>query len=303
MIIMLLIGLILAAAAVTLLARAVAVGRFRVAETIGRIGDYGFEPRLPEVIKEGRGLRGLVDRLAEGAGVFFAARVDSLGQAQIRDQLRAAGFYGVSVRRFFGYRALSAVGMVAFAFWVTDAIGVATIITLLCLPVLALVGWQLPLSVLRTRAQRRVNEIDHELPELIDLLVVTVEAGVGFAGSMRLASERFTGPLGDELRLVHQEQRMGLTTTETLRNLLARCDTPGIRAFVRAIVQGEALGVSIGRILRELAVEIRKQRRQKAEERAQKAPIKMLFPLIFLIFPAIFVVLLAPAVFALLDAL
>ena len=87
---------------------------------------------------------------------------------------------------------------------------------------------------------------------------------------------------------------MGLSATEALKNLV-RADTPGMRIFVRAIVQGEMLGVSIGQVMRNLAIEMRKRRRQTIEEKAQKAPIKMLFPLIFLIFPSIFVVILAPA--------
>ena len=89
---------------------------------------------------------------------------------------------------------------------------------------------------------------------------------------------------------------MGLASTEALTHMLERADTPGMRMFVRAVVQGETLGVSIGQIMRNLALEMRKRRKARAEEKAQKAPIKMLFPLIFLIFPAMFVVLLAPAV-------
>ena len=95
---------------------------------------------------------------------------------------------------------------------------------------------------------------------------------------------------------------MGLGTRDALTNMLARADTPAMRSFVRAILQGETLGVSIGKILRDLAGEMRKRRRQAAEERAQKAPTKMLFPLIFLIFPAMFVVLLGPAAFEILRA-
>jgi tight adherence protein C len=111
------------------------------------------------------------------------------------------------------------------------------------------------------------------------------------------------GPLGDELRLTLQEQDMGLSTQEALNNLLDRASTPAIRTFVRAIIQGETLGVSIGRIMRDLAVEMRKNRRQKAEERAQKAPTKMLFPLVFLIFPAMFVVMLGPALIEIITGL
>jgi len=106
------------------------------------------------------------------------------------------------------------------------------------------------------------------------------------------------GPLGDELRLTMQQQSMGLTTNEALTNMLERCDTPLMRSFVRSVLQGETLGVSIGKIMRDLATEMRKRRRQAAEEKAQKAPIKILFPLVFLIFPSMFVILLGPAVYA-----
>src|SRR5919204_669865 len=105
-----------------------------------------------------------------------------------------------------------------------------------------------------------------------------------------------TGSLSDEVRLALQEQRMGLATNEALSGMLSRCDTPSMRSFVRSVIQGETLGVSIGNIMRNLATEMRKRRRAAAEERAQKAPIKMLFPLIFLIFPPMFIVLLYPAV-------
>ena len=130
-----------------------------------------------------------------------------------------------------------------------------------------------------------------------------VEAGLGFSGSMRIAGGGCDGPLGDELRLTLQEQSMGLSTKEALTNMLERCETPSMRSFVRSILQGETLGVSIGAILRNLAIEMRKRRRQLAEERAQKAPIKMLFPLVFLIFPPIFIVLLYPAISSLTQSL
>jgi tight adherence protein C len=131
--------------------------------------------------------------------------------------------------------------------------------------------------------------------------VVTVEAGLGFNGSLRVAAERFHGPLRDELRLTLQEQRLGLPTNVALTNLLERCETPSMRSFVRSVLQGENLGVSIGQIMRNLGVEMRKRRRQYAEERAQKAPVKMLFPLIFLLLPALFIVLLFPALYTFLQ--
>jgi len=142
-----------------------------------------------------------------------------------------------------------------------------------------------------------------EVPELIDLLVVTVETGHGLTAAFRLAGDRIRGPLGDEVRLTVQEQAMGLSAHEALSNMIARSDTPALRSFVRSVIQGESLGVSIGDILRAVADDMRKRRRQRAEEQAQKAPIKMLFPLAFCIFPSMFIVLLGPSVFDLIDTL
>jgi tight adherence protein C len=138
---------------------------------------------------------------------------------------------------------------------------------------------------------------------LIDLLLATIEAGLGFAGSLQLVADRFDGPLGQELRLTLHEQSMGLSTERALSNLLERCDTPSVRAFVRAISQGESLGVSIGAMMRNLARETRKRRRQAANEKVQKAPVKMLFPLVFMIFPALLIVLLYPAIHQVLTQL
>ena len=141
------------------------------------------------------------------------------------------------------------------------------------------------------------------MPELIDLLAVILEAGVAFTAAMRIASERISGALGDELRLTIQEQNLGLSTLDALQNWMGRCDAPGVQTFVRAMVQGERLGISIGQILRNLAIEMRKRRRQAAEERAHKAAIKILFPLVLLIFPAMFVIVLGPALFRIIDTL
>ena len=118
-------------------------------------------------------------------------------------------------------------------------------------------------------------------------------SGMGYGLGWMLVRD----PLGSELRLTLGEQSMGLTMTEALSNMLERTNrSDSMRAFVQSIVQGETMGVSLGRTLRDLAVDMRKRRRQVAEERAQKAPIKLLFPLTFLILPAMLIVILAPAV-------
>ena len=298
MIVILLGGLLLAGAAVTLATRALAMPRARAAETLGQIDAYGFTGRKTESAKSGGTLQPALDRLAYALGGTIAKRLGGLREEKLRAELVAAGMYGTTPRKFLGYRILCAVGVPAVWLWSASAAGYPGALTGLGLIFALAVGWVAPMTLVRKRAQRRFEKIDYELPELIDLLVVTVEAGLGFNGSLQVASERVQGPLGDELRLTMQQQTMGLTTNEALTNMLERCDTPLMRSFVRSVLQGETLGVSIGKIMRDLATEMRKRRRQAAEEKAQKAPIKILFPLVFLIFPSMFVILLGPAVYA-----
>ena len=298
MIVILLGGLLLAGAAVTLATRALAMPRARAAETLGQIDAYGFTGRKTESAKSGGTLQPALDRLAYALGGTIAKRLGGLREEKLRAELVAAGMYGTTPRKFLGYRILCAVGVPAVWLWSASAAGYPGALAGLGLIFALAVGWVAPMTLVRKRAQRRFEKIDYELPELIDLLVVTVEAGLGFNGSLQVASERVQGPLGDELRLTMQQQSMGLTTNEALTNMLERCDTPLMRSFVRSVLQGETLGVSIGKIMRDLATEMRKRRRQAAEEKAQKAPIKILFPLVFLIFPSMFVILLGPAVYA-----
>jgi tight adherence protein C len=301
MVLFLLIGLFLAGAAVYLIARAVAMPRVRAAEMIGQIDSYGFSRPREEAQKQ-TPVRGVLDDVANVIGTALARRGSSGREAKLRGRLMAAGLYLTPPRRFLGYQVLSTITFPAAWVWFGGTTGFSSVVVWLGLPLMAFLGWKAPLIVIDRRARVRLEAIDYELPELIDILVVTVEAGLGFSGSIRTASERITGPLGDELRLALQEQNMGLTTEESLRHMLVRADTPSMRSFVRAVTQGETLGVSIGDILRSLALEMRKRRRAAAEERAQKAPIKILFPLVFLIFPAMFIVLLGPAIFDFIDA-
>jgi tight adherence protein C len=158
-------------------------------------------------------------------------------------------------------------------------------------------GWIAPVAILKSRARRRLERIEIELPELIDLLVVTLEAGLSFNAALVRSVERMRGPLGDEVRLALREHNLGLEMERALQNLLERCDAPAVRAFVRAVNRGESLGVSIAQVMRELATDLRTRRRQIIEEKAQKAPLKILFPLCFLILPTIFIVVLFPGMY------
>jgi tight adherence protein C len=218
-------------------------------------------------------------------------------------KLRAAGVYRVSQDEFHGYRVMLTVTLPSLIFLNSLLAGTFSFLKVLLIIVVAAMAWIFPALLVESRAQRRMDAVDRDLPELIDLLLATIEAGLGFAGSLQLVADRFDGPLGQELRLTLHEQSMGLSTERALSNLLERCETPSVRAFVRAISQGESLGVSIGTMMRNLAAETRKRRRQTASEKVQKAPVKMLFPLVFMIFPALLIVLLYPAVHQVLSQL
>jgi tight adherence protein C len=297
MIINLLIGLVLLAISSTLVLRALLLPRGRTLETIGTIETYGYvaTATAPGSVREREAKSRLtaLDEIATRLGDILARHIGPKQEAEVRRQLMAAGYYSTPPRRFMGYRIFAIAGLMLFWLWFRRDSSVAMLI--FTLPLAAGGGWVLPLTLLRIRARSRLQKIDRSLPELIDLLTVTVEAGLAFSASLREATERLRGPLGEELRLTLQEQSMGLSLDEAIKNMLARANTPAMRSFVRSVLQAETLGVSIGQILRALAVEMRKRRRASAEERAQKAPVKILFPLIFLIFPALFLVILYPA--------
>jgi tight adherence protein C len=279
------------------LVRAAGARRVRTAQRLADIDVYGFS-QDGGVSRSGVPLdhaAGGISGIAEAIGQMVSARLGTVREEDLRTQLLAAGMYRTSPRILLGYRVVAAVLLPAIVLVLASVSALSLLLALL----VSVVGWMAPLVIVRRRARFRLAEVERSLPDLIDILVVTVEAGLGFTASLRLAAGEFSGPLSDELRLTLQEQAMGLSVSEALGNMVRRCDTPAMRAFVRSVVQGENLGVSIGLIMRNLAVDMRSRRRKMAEERAQKAPVKMLFPLVFLIFPSIFIVLLTPAFFAL----
>jgi tight adherence protein C len=291
-------GLVLLAVAIALLARGLALSRAAAGNLRATIDGYGFSTSGGEAEEVSESF---VGAFADRLGAFAEQRLGRPGQ--LRRRLIAAGMYETPAGRFIGYQILLAVGLPVVWLVFSGVVGAGGLAAALGFFWALLLGIGGPIYYLARKVRLRQGALDKELPELIDLLVVTMEAGVGFAGSLRIASERMTGPLGEELRLTLQEQNMGLTTTEALKNFGDRSETPGVRIFVRSIAQGETLGVSMGQIMRNVAAEMRKRRRALAEERAQKAPVKLLFPLIFLIFPAMFIVLLLPAIIAFFRAL
>ena len=157
------------------------------------------------------------------------------------------------------------------------------------------IGFIAPDFVVSSKARSRKDRIRAELPDALDLMAVSVEAGMGFDGAISKLTEHMDGPLADEFALTLGEIRIGESRQDALKKLSDRTSTPELASFVRSIIQADQLGISLGRILRVQATDSRLKRQAAAEEKAMKAPIKMLFPTVLFIFPAMFLVILGPA--------
>jgi tight adherence protein C len=156
-------------------------------------------------------------------------------------------------------------------------------------------GFIAPDYFVSLKAKGRREKIRADLPDALDLLAVSVEAGLGFDGAIAKLTEHMEGPLAEEFGLTLGEMRIGESRADALKRMSERVDAPELSSFTRAIIQADQLGTSLGRILRVQAADTRMRRQAAAEERAMKAPIKMLFPTVLFIFPAMFLIILGPA--------
>jgi tight adherence protein C len=158
------------------------------------------------------------------------------------------------------------------------------------------IGYTVPEFWLGGRVKKRQKAILLQIPDALDLLTISVRAGLGFDGALGKVVEKLKGPLTDEFRRALAEIRVGKTRREALRDIVPRTEVPALTNFIGAIIQAEQLGVSISKVLQVQSEQLRIERRQRAEEMAAKAPIKMLFPLVGCIFPSLFIVILGPAI-------
>jgi tight adherence protein C len=217
-----------------------------------------------------------------------------------REEIQAKLLYAGLAGRFRAEEIISlqAIGAVvgfllAVGLNLADALGGNVgILLLVLLP--ALGAWA-PRSWLDRKVDERRDEIRRDLPDTLDLMAISVEAGMGFEGALGVVCDNFDSPLADEFARTLREMELGLPRREALHNLKRRTEVPELSNFVLTLTQADALGMPIGRVLKTTAGEMRMKRRQWAREKAAKLPVKMLFPLVLFIFPAIFVVLLGPA--------
>ncbi|MBC8161131.1 MAG: type II secretion system F family protein [Roseiflexaceae bacterium] len=223
---------------------------------------------------------------------------------KIRLNLMMAGNPGnLTPIMFSGIRlGLSGVLLVIFGL-VTTSSGVPLLNALLYSVLGAGVGYILPGIWLGQKIGARKHNLIKALPDALDLLTISVEAGLAFDSALQRVSEKWDNELSREFKRVLTDVRLGRVRRDALRDMVARCGVDDVQTFIAAIIQAEQLGVSISKILRVQSDQMRVRRRQRAEEKAHQAPIKMLFPMVFLIFPALFVVILGPAVPRLYDSL
>jgi tight adherence protein C len=264
---------------------------------VRRAAEYG-SVRVPGTREERLSLRERLLAPASARLAGFMLRLnkrDSLEQVQMR--LLAAGLGSVSPAGFLAAKGLFAGvgGFFGLVLWISTGKGTVFVLML----GLIAIGYVAPGYVVGVRSRKRRDQVQAALPDALDLLAVSVEAGLGFDAAISKLIDHMEGPLIDEFGLALSEMRVGESRPDALKKLSARVDSPELSAFVRAIIQADQLGISLGRILRVQAVDTRLKRQAAAEEKAMKAPIKMLFPTVVFIFPAMFIVVLGPALLSL----
>ncbi|MGH3471728.1 MAG: type II secretion system F family protein [Nocardioidaceae bacterium] len=241
----------------------------------------------------------LVERFAK-----FGRRFSPSDNAErIQHRLDVAGNpVGWSVDRVLGLKMIGFIVMLAISLGLTMLVGLSLFTTLVVCVGLSMAGYMAPNYYIYQKGYDRSEKMQRELPDALDLLTISVEAGLAFDSALSRVAKSTEGPLAQEFARVLQEMNIGMGRTEAMKALGERTQIPELRAFVTAMVQADAFGIPIGQVLRVQSVEMRTKRRQRAEEKAQKVPVKILFPLIFFILPTLFLVVMGPGVITMIQS-
>lgn len=233
-----------------------------------------------------RGMAGLITRFAPQKSL-----------ENLRHNLELAGNpNGWGPTEFLGVRGLAGVLLGMLTYLLMNLADVPVMHKLLFAGLLAMLGFQLPIMWLGSKIRQRKNNVVKALPDALDLLTISVEAGLGFDAALAKVTEKWDNELCQEFGRVLAEMRVGKLRREALREMADRMEVPDLTNFIAAVIQADQLGVSMARVLRVQSEQMRVRRRQRAEEKAQMAPVKMTIPLVLLLFPSLLVVLLGPAV-------
>ena len=240
-----------------------------------------------------RTVKPVLDRLNDLGGRFTPDGY----RDKVRARLTASGNTSPdAVDRFVAIKVVGFAAAPVLVILVFGVLGMGGLMGLVVAGLLAAVAIDGPDAILNRRVEERQNAIRTALPDVLDLLVISVEAGLGFEQALDRTVQSVPGPLTQEFARMLGEVRAGSSRADAMRSMERRTDVPELRSFVLAILQADTFGVSIGRVLRSQADEMRIKRRQLAQEKAQKAPVKMMIPMVFCVFPALFVVVIGPAI-------
>jgi tight adherence protein C len=287
-------GIVLLGAAAFLVAEVRTAPARERRDLIRRAATYGALP--PASIARGRQTalgRPVLAPLVSGVAAGVLRLMPRTTHSAVTERLLRAGL----AQRMSADEFLAAKGLLAFVGAVVglalgSALGVGVAFVLaVCLAALGVV---VPDVVVNNRFKQRRESIQVALPDALDLLAVTVEAGLGFDGALAKLADSMDGPLAEEFALALNEMRIGETRIDALKRMATRVDVRELSTFVRAVVQADRLGMSMGAMLRVQAADVRVRRQLAAEEQAMKTPIKMVFPMIFFIMPAMFIVIVGP---------
>jgi len=242
--------------------------------------------------------------LANLAGKRDPKEIRQIQRSSLRKMLAQAGYPGgLTVGEFMVIQNLFRVILptVIIAFGVV--LGMVTKQLVMITLVGVILGTLIPRMYLQNKIAARLHGITRQLPDVLDLLTVAVEAGLGFDAACDKVVEKMRGPIPDEFSLTLRQLRMGQSRRDAFKDMSERVSHPDLSAFVSAIVQADQLGVSIGQVLRIQSDQLRDKRRQRAEEEAAKAPVKMMIPLVFFIFPNVGVVIMGPAAYQIIEGM
>lgn len=247
----------------------------------------------------------ITDRLLKPAYENFLKFIGSAAPKQIREKYEdiinnAGSPKDVTFQRIIAIQIMVGLLLAGILFLISSQSGKNHLVLII---LAAIIGFILPISYFKTQADKRKREITRQLPDLLDLLYVSVEAGLGFDMALKKTTDKMQGALSLEIGKTLDEINKGKNRQDSLRSLVNRTGAEDLSSFVTAVIQSEQLGSNITNTLRIQSVSMRQKRRQRAEEAAAKIPVKMLFPLIFFIFPSLLIVVLGPAMINIIKTL
>jgi tight adherence protein C len=214
---------------------------------------------------------------------------------RIEEKLTKAGNpAGWDAERVVVAKLVGALGGAGFALIFGRLMSLSSVASISGIVVLGLIGWVAPGAHIAQRVTKRQDEIRRSLPDTMDLLTISVEAGLGFDAALNQVVQVVPGALSQEIGRMLHEMQLGVSRVDAFRHLADRTEVPELKTFVLSVIQADQLGVSVGKVLRAQAKELRTKRRQRAERKAMQIPVKLLFPLIFFVLPALFVVVVGP---------